>query len=208
MANEPEAIELLEIFVRTPHQRFVCSLAGPSETDRRQTFSVEHRLREPASTDLLEEFRGCPAATQVVDFYTWHDGGILFRDPDSDAAGLELLKSSTWPLLRAAIRETYNFFPADDRPEWLDHFLAFSEVLHSGNYFIVPTAGPDAGKVIYCDQEGPTATVWARNFETFIAQIIEDPAEQIDRMGCFLRFRRGDEQWVPERFFSGDEIAW
>lgn len=113
MANEPTAIELLEIFVRTPHQRFVCSLAGAYETDRRQTFSVEHRLREPASAGSLQEFDGCPAATQVVEFYNRYDGGVLFQDPDSDAAGLELLRSSSWPLLRAAIRETYNHYPAD-----------------------------------------------------------------------------------------------
>jgi hypothetical protein len=47
---------------------------------------VEHRLREPASVGLLKEFSGCPAATQVVEFYTGHDGGVLFQDPDSDAA--------------------------------------------------------------------------------------------------------------------------
>lgn len=208
MASKPEGIELLELFVRTQNQRFVCSLAGAYESDRRQTFQVEHRLREPASADSLKEFSDCPAATQVVEFYTWHDGGILFRDPDSDTAGLDLLKSSTWLLLREAIRETFNFCPADNRPEWLEHFLAFGEVPHSGNYFILPTAGPDAGKVIYCHHEGPTADVWARDFETFLAQILDDPAGQIDRMGCFLRFQRGDQQWVPERFFSGDEIAW
>lgn len=201
------SFELLEAFASSPGQRFVCSLAGSYDTDRRQTFPVVHLLRGPASGDLLKDFSDCPAAAQVVEFYTLSDGGVLFRDPDSDAAGLDLLKSSTWPLLNAAIRDSFSFCEAEDGPEWLDHFLAFGEVSHSGNYFVLPLTGPDAGKIIYCDHEGPI-TVWAPDFETFIADIIEDPAEQLDRMGCFLRFERSDGQWVPERFFSGDEIAW
>ena len=188
----PGAFELLECFAKRAHQRFVCSLAGSYETDRRQTFPTVHHLRVPASANLLKDFRGCTAAAQVLEFYTLSDGGLLFCDPETERVGIELLKSSSWPLLGAAIRESFADCEAEERPEWLDHFLAFGEVLHSGNFFVLPIAGPDAGKVLYCDHEGPTATVWASNFEDFIAQIIEDPADQLDRMGCFLRFA---EKW-------------
>lgn len=189
----PGAFALLESFVSVPNQRFVCSLAGPYETDRHQTFHVVHYLRPPASADLLRDIQECPAAAQILDFYTHSDGGLLFRDPDSDGVGLELLKSSSWKLLGAAIRESFGDCEAEDRPDWLDHFLAFGEAGHSGNYFVLPTAGPQAGTVIYVDHEGPLVNVWAPNFDVFIEQIREDPAGQFYEMGCFLRFHKDNE---------------
>lgn len=204
----PGAFDLLESFVSARNQRFVCSLAGPFEADRRQTFPVVHYLRPPASADLLRDIEECPAASQVLDFYHFCDGGLLFLDPEADGVGLELLRSSTWQLLGAAIRDSFRECDAQARPEWLDHFLAFGEVGHSGNYFVLPTAGPQAGNVVYVDHEGPFVSVWAPNFESFFEQIREDPVDQLYRMGCFLRFHRDNEQWIPERYFSGDDIVW
>lgn len=200
----PFSVECLNAFLSVPDQRFVCSLGSQFPNERR-TFKVGNWLR-PASK-ASSRLQDIPAAAQLVEFYRHHDGGLLFQDLESESVGLELLSQSAWPLLTAAILDVYQSLDPKERPEWLDSFVAFGEVPHSGNYFVVPLAGPNAGKVIYCDHEGPT-DVLAPDFDAFVAQIVDDPAGLLYELGCFLRFEREGQQWIPERFFSGAELAW
>lgn len=204
----PASVDELRLFCGRPNQRFVCSPAGDHGQTR--AFCVTHRLRPAAPISALGEFEENLFTEQLVDFYRYHDGAVLFKDLDSDEAGLELLPLASWKKLHAAIIEMYGEFRDECDLEWLDHFVAFAEAPHSGNYFIMPTDGPSAGQVIYCDHDGPNFQTWAPDFHSFLRQFMDDPADQIYQLGCFLRFREQESevQWCPERYFAGDELAW
>ncbi|MBT9581816.1 SMI1/KNR4 family protein [bacterium] len=145
---------------------------------------------------------------QLLDFYRHHDGATLFLDVTSDRAGLHLLPIGSWKRLQSVVIELYGEFREEFGLEWLDHFVAFGEVPHSGNYFVMPTHGTSAGNVIYCDHEGPTFLDWAPDFHTFLRLFLDSPCEQIYQLGSFLRFDEhgSDRQWIPERFFAGENF--
>lgn len=82
--------------------------------------------------------------------------------------------------------------------------IAIAEVPHSGNYFVMPVAGPAAGKIFYADHDGWYESAFANNFQKFLAHVTRKPVSLLnEEFGCYTRFSDGktDKQWIPEEYF-------
>src|SRR5262249_28444794 len=90
----------------------------------------------------------------------------------------------------------------EDMPDWLRQGIAFAEIPHSANYFIIQPNGEDAGKVFYADHDDFQPAPFANSFEEFLDSIVANPADFLNRLGCYNRYSHGktDIQWIPKEY--------
>ena len=83
---------------------------------------------------------------------------------------------------------------------------ALATAPQSGNYFVMPVEGPNAGKVFYADHDGWYESHFAKDFEEFITRVTSNPAHLLsEELGCYARYSDGTTpiQWIPESYNSG-----
>ena len=92
----------------------------------------------------------------------------------------------------------------EEMPDWMRQAIVFGEICNSGNCFVIPTTGENAGKVIYADHDPEEPLPILGFFDDFLNLILADPARFMDRMGCYTRYSDGqtDTQWIPKEFVS------
>jgi hypothetical protein len=89
----------------------------------------------------------------------------------------------------------------DQDPDRLRYGVAFAQVPDSGNFFIMPIDGPNAGKVFYADHDGWYEEAFAEDFNAFVVRVTSDPINLLNRvLGCYTRFADGKTpvQWIAE----------
>ena len=92
----------------------------------------------------------------------------------------------------------------DRMPTWLREGIAFGEIPHSANFFVVGV-GEDAGKVYYADHDDFRESPIAENLEELLDRIRSNPANFLYQCGCYTRYSDGktDRQWIPKEYVSG-----
>jgi hypothetical protein len=198
----------LEEFSRVRAAGFRC-YAAPGGSESRFVARVKHVLNPPASQKAIEESSlllggYAPQATACL---KRHNGFVLYRDTLSDAAGIELLPAEHWEEATQDMRYMFEHL-ADDPENDPDHIvtgIAFATVPHSGNYFVIPVAGPTAGKVFYANHDGWYESAFAADFNSFLVRVTRHPAKLLaEELGCYTRYSDGktDLQWIPEEYFE------
>jgi hypothetical protein len=145
-------------------------------------------------------------AEQVIAFYEWHNGFVLYRDTLSETAGIELLPVAKWKRATDDMRSTFEYLEADPAND-PDHILtgvAIAEVPDSGNYFVMPVEGPAAGRIFYADHDGWYESPFADDFQEFLVHVTRHPAKLLaEEVGCHTRYSDGktDKQWIPEEYY-------
>ena len=93
-------------------------------------------------------------AFQFEEVYSAHNGFVLYKDLLSDAAGIERcqLRNGTRPAKTCA--NGLSHLAAEEDPDRICSGIAFANVPQSGNYFVVPVEGPNAGKIFYANHDG------------------------------------------------------
>ncbi len=175
-----------EEFLSHPAPGFRCSAAG-DESKPSFLAKVRHELNLPASPEALAKVAELPeqVAKQLEDFYKRHNGFTLYQDILSEAAGIRLFGIEGWEAAAAAMREWYEDLGEDEDPDCIVDGLVIGEVPESGNYFVMPTRGPQIGKVFYTDHDGWYEGPFAENFDTFLLRLIEEPASLLsEELGC------------------------
>jgi hypothetical protein len=97
--------------------------------------------------------------------------------------------------------ESLSGFVAGEDPDQILNGVPFAHVPHSGNYFVMPVSGPNAGKVFYADHDGGYESAFAQGFNDFVFRITTDPASLLsDELGCYTRYSDGktSTQWIPK----------
>jgi hypothetical protein len=197
----------LEQLVRARNPGFRCVGAGRLA---KGSFiaRIRHILKSPAPPRLLEFIheRLGDYATSVADFYSEHNGFILYHDTLSDAAGFELLPVEQW---QQATSDMHKWFgdlaeePGND-PDRIATGVAIATVPQSGNHFVVPIEGPNAGKIFYADHDGWYESAFAQSFEDMLIRLSKNPVRLLnEEFGCYTRYSDGktDIQWIPEEYF-------
>jgi hypothetical protein len=203
------ALQHLVAFARSPNPAFICTNGGRSEKTKRQfVASVYHVLNSAASTQDLAILRSLlgAQASQFEEVYSAHDGFVLYKDVLSDAAGIEALPVARWDEAGEDMRQWFADLAPEDDPDHIRSGVAFATVPRSGNYFVIPLDGPNAGKIFYADHDGWYDAPFADGFGEFIRRVTKDPAVLLsEELGCFTRYSDGKTsiQWIPESFAVG-----
>jgi hypothetical protein len=200
--------QALEEFTKSPAPGFRCLAAG-NRSGPRFLASIRHILNAPASPASIAQIRKLLGnhADQAATFYQCHDGFVLYRDTKSEAAGIELLPVAQWEKATEEMRDWFNHLadnPEDD-PDHIVTGISIATVPHSGNYFVMPVEGPNAGKIFYADHDGWYESAFADDFSSFLARVTREPVKLLaNDVGCYTRYSDGktNTQWIPEEYFS------
>jgi SMI1-KNR4 cell-wall len=203
------ALQQLVAFTGQANPSFVCTNGGRSgNTKRIFVARLSHVLNAPASAQdlaLLRSMLGALAA-QFEELYAAHDGFVLYRDSLSDAAGIEALPIAQWSEAGDDMRQWFEHLDDESDPDHIRTGVAFATAPQSGNYFVMPVEGPNAGKVFYADHDGWYESHFANNFGEFIARVTSNPAHLLsEELGCYARYSDGKTsiQWIPESYNVG-----
>jgi hypothetical protein len=203
------ALQQLVAFAGQANPSFVCTNGGRSDKTK-LTFVVRlcHVLNAPASAKdlaLLRSILGARAAQFEV-IYAAHDGFVLYKDSLSDAAGIEALPIAQWNEAGENMRQWFEQLDDESDPDHIRTGVAFATAPQSGNYFVMPVEGPNAGKVFYADHDGWYESHFAKDFGEFIIRVTSNPAHLLsEELGCYARYSDGKTsiQWIPESFNVG-----
>jgi len=189
--------------------------------DRTETATFLARVRNqvspPADTSalsIIDELLGS-AGGAIKQFYAKHDGVLMYEDSLSSrwsggayaAAGVAFFPVREWQAKTEEMREGLSEmgWSEEHMPAWLRQGIAFGEIPHSANYFVIQAAGENAGNVFYADHDDFRPDPIAGSFEEFLDSILADPADFLLRLGCYTRYSDGKTniQWIPKEYVRG-----
>ena len=88
-------------------------------------------------------------------------------------------------------------------PLWLKEGIAFGEIPHSANFFVVAES-ERAGKIYYADHDDFRESPIAGDLDELLDRIRNDPADFLYQCGCYTRYSDGktDTKWIPKEYAS------
>lgn len=186
---------------------FRCYACGDPCENCSFTAMVSHALSPPAgATELavMESTLGNDDAG-VRAFYSRHNGAMLYRDCNSDAAGIRLFPIRQWSSITNDIRSQFTEFGLDQLYGNLMSGTVIGEVFQSCNYFFYQTSKSRLGQVIYLMHD--PAYDKGLPFESFadlLGRMVNDPAQLLNDLGCYTRYSDGvsGTQWIPKQFVA------
>lgn len=138
-------------------------------------------------------------------FYA-HFGRIVFyHDSLSGDSGRVLAPVTAWPELRDSLWDW--FYPLDDEaraeilPPWIDGACVIGETPQSGNYLLVPTEGPEAGRVFEFDHDGYAFVQQADSLEAYVESLLKPDSATLTALATHMRFVGPDDTcqwWIRE----------
>ncbi len=202
------SLDEFEIHLRDPAPGFRCY--DCRDRAKKPTFvaSIEHEIGEPGSSDAIafvSELCGSDLSA-LRRFVELHDGVVLYRDKNSDDAGIEVFPAEDWESRTLEMREGLAAMglEPDELPDWFQSGTVFGEIPCSSNYFVIQPTGEGAGQIFYCDHDDFNAEPIADSFDSFLRMIVDDPPRFLEQCGCYARYSDGstDIQWIPVEYLS------
>jgi hypothetical protein len=195
----------LQRLIQHTSPAFVCRPAGRGRESERFTARLSHELRPPApAADLAHLRQLIPAgAEQLATFYALHDGFVLYRDTLSPTAGIELFRIADMEEQTSSLRQWLDGLEDEYDTNHLKTAIAIGEPPHSGNYFAMPTRGPQIGKVFFFDHDDWREEPIAESFDEFLSLLSSSPADLLSKtLGCTTRYFDGSSntQWIPTEY--------
>jgi hypothetical protein len=191
---------------------FRCYACGDRKEKATFLARVKNHLKPPADQSALytiDKLLGA-AGTKIKQFYAKHDGVLMYEDTlwsrwsggDYKTAGIAFFPVDEWQEKSYEMRKGW---PLEDMPVWLQEGIAFGEIPHSANYFVIQPRGTNAGKVFYRDHDDFREKPIAGSFTAFLNSILADPADFLNRLGCYTLYTDGktDIQWIPKEYVTG-----
>lgn len=187
---------------------FRCTAAG-DRSGKEFVARLLHVLCPPATKREVAQIKKHLGeyAAPVLNLYSRHCGALLYRDTKSETAGIHLLPPGLWPEAKKQVRELLGDMVdgPDGDPDHILKGVPVATVPHSGNFFVLPVSGPNAGKVFYADHDGWYESAFAKDYDSFLAKVCKNPVKLLNEvLGCYARYEDGltDEQWIPAEYFD------
>ena len=192
---------------------FRCYACGDHLEALNLTARLSNDLNPPASKKDLAEIESLlgAAGRPFKQLYGNHNGMVLYRDsPPMQcstivAAGVRFFPVEEWSARSAEMRDGLCAmgWAEDEMPIWLKEGIAFGEIPHSANFFVVGV-GAEARKIYYADHDDFRESPIAENLEELLDRIRTDPADFLLQRGCYTRYSDGhsDSQWIPKEYVS------
>ena len=79
--------------------------------------------------------------------------------------------------------------------------MVVGEVPHSGNYLLMPTTGPDAGKAYEFEHDGFEFIALGQSLPDLVARTLDLDTRRLSAMASHIRFIKPDENrqwWIEE----------
>lgn len=175
---------------------FICS-----EIDRKgSTKEVPFRHVGSAPDPDLDVPADVPDIQGLRDFYSMFGDLRLYVDAQSGDAAYWIAAPSQWEALDAQFRPWLECLEEDDLPEWIDACIVVGEIPRSGNYLLLPSAGPEAGKVFEFEHDGYAFLPSGASLPYFILRTLDLDADRLTAIASHLRFILPGErrQWWIE----------
>lgn len=183
----------LEKAVREHAGKFLCQRIN--DKDKTKTVNVRHVIDAPAgSTDL-------PKVGRLNDVYETFGSILFYFDEISGDAARRLAPSSEWAELHADFSDWLEPLDEDERleilPAWIDSCLVIGETPRSGNYILVVSEGPAAGRVFEFDHDGYEFMDEATDVVEYVEKLLKPDTVKLTDIASHMRFIEGDpmEQW-------------
>ncbi|MCX7546033.1 SMI1/KNR4 family protein [Marinicella gelatinilytica] len=182
---------------------FLCEVAG--EDSGELIVNTKTEILEPASSSTINAMED-KLGKFSVEFTTFYKkfGGISFHEqPEAFAASLYIHPYEKWEKLYGELMDWFDLIDEDELEnsgiDWINNCVVFAEIPSSGNYFVMPLTGSNAGKIIYQDHDGLESNVYAESFFEFLTKFLSAPVAEIEYFGCYTRYSDGktDKQWIP-----------
>ena len=191
------ALEQLRSEVEAHSGQFRCSEIHREKNAK--TVRFRHVGTPPGDNSSLPDVMG------LRDFYSTYGQLTLYLDEQSGDAAYFLANPSQWQELDSEFRpwlECVDPDEADDcLPDWIGGCIVVGEIPRSGNYLLVPTAGPEAGKVIEFEHDGFEFIELGTSLPDFVARSLDLDTDRLTAIASHVRFiEAGDQRqwWIEE----------
>lgn len=160
---------------------FVCQQIG--QPAQQKTVHFRHLATEP------RPYSG-PDLPGFKAFYAMFGSLTLYLDEASGEAGFYLAAPDEWAQLEDCFALWIEDLESDDPdlPAWLGQRQVVGEIPGSGNYLLVPTQGPEAGKVFEFEHDGFEFIERAADLCHFVESVLAPSPADLTAMASHLRF--------------------
>ena len=187
--------------INLDNQKFKCYLNSDKKESLNLAVDIYNILKNGATSNdilLLQEL--IPNNNeQIVELYKIYNGIKLYCS--GNASGLEFYAINDLKKLNEEWKESFSYYNEEELYDFQKYGVAFGEISHSGNYFILYN-----GKVFYSDHEEWDEALIGNSFDEFLSKIVTDPADFLYKMGCYTRYSDGktNGQWIPKVFTANE----
>lgn len=179
--------------VQAHRGHFICEAIG--DATRQAEFAFQHAAAAPEPVTV-------PDVPGLARFYSLFGQLHLYVEPGSEESAFHIAAPRDWPLLESRffpwIEDALDEEDAEDAfPDWIANRLVIGEIPASGNFLLIATAGPDAGKVVEFEHDGFEFIEHAPDLCAFVEQMLSPDAATLTNMASHLRFIQpaSEVQW-------------
>jgi hypothetical protein len=196
----------LDAAVRKHAGEFLCERLHDKEKTKIVRF--KHVVGAPDnSTDV-------PIVGGIRDFYETFGSVLFYYDEISGDAAKRLAPSSQWAELHGDFSDWIELLDEDERreilPNWIDTCLVIGETPRSGNYILVPTEGPETGRVFEFDHDGYEFNDEAENVVKYVEKLLKPDLRKLTEIASHMRFIEDDpmiQWWIREFRDNSGHVA-
>lgn len=178
---------------------FLCEeIHRPENT---KTVKFRHVASPPGEASELPDIQG------LRQFYEEFGSLSMYVDDESGDTAYHVAEPSRWAGLDGDFSpwiEDLDDDTAEWMPAWIDTRIVVGESPLSGNYLLVPSEGPDAGKVFEFEHDGFEFIELAESLPDFALKSLRPDAGTLTAMASHLRFTSGEpdgecrQWWILE----------
>ncbi|TMQ74374.1 SMI1/KNR4 family protein [Candidatus Accumulibacter phosphatis] len=190
-------LEQLRSAVQSHSGQFVCSEIHHAKNSKTVHFRHLGTPPEPDFSGL--EVNG------LRDFYSTFGELTLYLEEESGDAAYFLANPSQWESLDSDFRpwlEGIGDDEADDYlPDWISNCIVVGEIPRSGNYLLIPTTGPETGKVFEFEHDGFEFIELGTSLPDFVERTLDLDPSRLAAIASHVRFiteNDGRPWWIEE----------
>lgn len=190
-------LEVLHSAVDSHTGHFVCEEIHQERNTKIVQF--RHIGSPPDSTLAIPDVPG------FKEFYGTYEHLTMYVDEQSGDAAYFFASPSQWSELDGDFRPWLEGLDenevAECLPSWISDCIVVGEIPQSGNYLLVPTSGPDVGKVFEFEHDGFEFLELGSNLPDFVVRTLDLDSRRLTAIASHLRFITADDDrqwWIKE----------
>lgn len=190
-------LESLRSEVQSHVGQFICSEIHSEKNTKAVSF--RHAAIPPDPRVDVPDVQG------LRDFYDTFAQLTLYFEEESGDAAFFIASPSQWPELDSCFRPWLECIEEDEEedylPDWIKNCLVVGEIPRSGNYLLVPAAGPYTGRVFEFEHDGFEFVELGQSLPDFVKRNLDLDTSRLTAIASHMRFVTPDENrqwWINE----------